>query len=169
MEQYLAALALSLTLPDICGKAEYPQERSTSNRYIKWLNDQMMDFDGLYKEKNSAGYPKRAYLEGKLVYSLRCSFLHAGDTQINLDELREKDNHLTSFSLEIRDKDDPLYLSSNTHTCLIEKETGEIIREYTVNIPYLCKIISGLAMEYYKNNTEKFEFKYNIKDLRRKK
>ena len=31
---YFAALNLALTLPDICGKAEYPSLRSTRERYI---------------------------------------------------------------------------------------------------------------------------------------
>lgn len=32
---YFAALNLALTLPDICGKAEYPSLRSTRERYIR--------------------------------------------------------------------------------------------------------------------------------------
>ena len=35
---YFAALNLALTLPDICGKAEYPSLRSTRERYIQWYD-----------------------------------------------------------------------------------------------------------------------------------
>lgn len=38
-ENFLAALALALTLPDICGKAEYPNESKTSVRYKEWYNE----------------------------------------------------------------------------------------------------------------------------------
>jgi len=34
-ECFIAALALALTLPDICGKAEYPNEGNTK-RYIEF-------------------------------------------------------------------------------------------------------------------------------------
>ena len=38
-ERYMAALALALTLPDICGKAEFPSKHtSVTERYIKWFN-----------------------------------------------------------------------------------------------------------------------------------
>ena len=37
-ECYLSALGMALTLPDICGKAEYPNEKSTTKRYIEWFN-----------------------------------------------------------------------------------------------------------------------------------
>lgn len=33
-DAYFAALSLALTLPDICGKAKYPTEKSTKKRYI---------------------------------------------------------------------------------------------------------------------------------------
>ena len=36
-ECFIAALALALTLPDICGKAEYPDD-SIAGRYIRWYN-----------------------------------------------------------------------------------------------------------------------------------
>lgn len=34
---YLVALSAALTLPDVCGKAEYPEER-VSTRYKKWYS-----------------------------------------------------------------------------------------------------------------------------------
>ena len=38
-EAYFSALSLALTLPDICGKAKYPTEKSTRKRYIDWYNE----------------------------------------------------------------------------------------------------------------------------------
>ena len=37
-ELYFSALSLALTLPDICGKAEYPDKGSTS-RYQLWYDE----------------------------------------------------------------------------------------------------------------------------------
>lgn len=38
---YFAALNCALTLPDICGKAEYPTERSSKKRYIDWYDKEI--------------------------------------------------------------------------------------------------------------------------------
>ena len=38
-ESYFSALSLVLTFPDICGKAEYPQEKSTAKRYKNWYDE----------------------------------------------------------------------------------------------------------------------------------
>ena len=35
---YFAALSLALTLPDVCGKAEYPND-GTGKRYKKWYDE----------------------------------------------------------------------------------------------------------------------------------
>ena len=40
-ECYYSALTLALTFPDICGKAEYPKEKSTAKRYKDWYDDQI--------------------------------------------------------------------------------------------------------------------------------
>ena len=37
-ELYFVALSSALTLPDICGKAAYPTERSSRKRYILWYD-----------------------------------------------------------------------------------------------------------------------------------
>ena len=37
-ELYLSALALALTLPDTCGKAEYPNEDYNGVRYKNWCS-----------------------------------------------------------------------------------------------------------------------------------
>ncbi|MDR0500306.1 MAG: hypothetical protein LBG97_03545, partial [Coriobacteriales bacterium] len=41
---YLSALALTLTLPDICGKAAYPFMKSRE-RYRKWYDENIGKFD----------------------------------------------------------------------------------------------------------------------------
>ena len=46
VSDYLAALALSLTIPDICGKAEFPEYGNTQ-RYIEWY----MKYIGQYEKK----------------------------------------------------------------------------------------------------------------------
>ena len=76
-ERYMAALSLALTLPDICGKAEYPSEGTTS-RYIKWFNRFMTQ----YQKVSSAYDDDMPYLSGETVYNLRNEFLHSGNPNV---------------------------------------------------------------------------------------
>lgn len=77
---YFAALNLALTLPDICGKAEYPSLRSTRERYIQWY-DKIV---GVTEKppKCTEDEPEMPYLSGEVVYSLRCSLLHEGNPNL---------------------------------------------------------------------------------------
>ena len=44
-ELYLSALALALTLPDTCGKAEYPNEDYNGVRYKNWCSNMLLQID----------------------------------------------------------------------------------------------------------------------------
>ena len=44
-ELYFVALSSALTLPDICGKAAYPTERSTRKRYILWYDEEIGKYE----------------------------------------------------------------------------------------------------------------------------
>ena len=46
---YEAALALALTLPDICGQVEYPALKKVGERYTKWIDD-FVDSKVLYDQ-----------------------------------------------------------------------------------------------------------------------
>ena len=41
---YIAALTLALTIPDICGKAYYP-ELGNKRRYIKWFDEYIGQYE----------------------------------------------------------------------------------------------------------------------------
>ena len=44
-ELYFVALSSALTLPDICGKAAYPDERSSRKRYISWYDEEIGKYE----------------------------------------------------------------------------------------------------------------------------
>ena len=165
-ECYLAALSLALTLPDICGKAEYSHEGSSKKRYIDWYQENIGYYE---KDISTSETPELAdlpYMSGELLYQLRCSFLHSGDTDIDVDKIFEPQNKLTSFTLEIRESDDLLASSSSAN--LRYNQVGDVEeREYEVGIVRICKILSAVALKYYRENSEKFTFfSYNIVDRR---
>ena len=96
---YYAALALALTLPDICGKIMYPEINTVGERYKKWFDYYIGDYEQspFYKNKNSLnGMP---YLNGELCYSLRCAFLHQGENDLRNRKI--KSISLDEFTLII--------------------------------------------------------------------
>ena len=138
---YLTALTATLTLPDVCGKAEYPNS-GTKKRYTDW-----------YKK-----YVPDASIPAETVYKLRCSLLHEG----NIDS--ESKNNV-KFHLMTNEYTHPLGLEfcfkSN-----IKHADGSSEEKITVYVGFLCTMICNAAMEYYKANKEKFSFlNYEIIDL----
>ena len=161
---HLAALALALTLPDICGKAAFPCERSTKKRYTNWFEDHIGRYEREMSKSDEADLADLPYMSGELVYQLRCSFLHSGDTDIDRSQIQEEQNQLTEFNLELRRHDDILAAGSSTY--LHYAKTGDVeFRRYDIGVTYLCKILSNVALKYYENNKEIFDFfSYNIID-----
>ena len=70
-ECYFSALALALTLPDICGKAEYP-ELKVGERYKKWCQKYICPIRS--KEDPYSG--DMPYLNEDMIFSL-CNFFAA--------------------------------------------------------------------------------------------
>ena len=87
-----AALALALTLPDICGKAEYPKEKLISRRYIDWYDKYIGNYERDRSKSLGDSPTELPFLSGELVYQLRCSFLHAGDTDIDQKDIHDEQN-----------------------------------------------------------------------------
>ena len=165
---HLAALALALTLPDICGKAEFPGEGSSKKRYIDWYEDHIGRYQREMSKSEKEDLADLPYMSGELVYQLRCSFLHAGDTDVDRSQIHEEQNQLTAFNLELRRHDDVLAAGASTYLNYA-KDGGVEFRRYDIGVTYLCKILSNVALKYYENNKVKFDFfSYNIIDLTQK-
>lgn len=138
---YLVALSAALTLPDVCGKAEYPNEK-TGKRYKNWCTQ----------------YVKNAGLPADTIYALRCSLLHEGSA-----EAKTENNF--SFRLMTNALTQPYGM----HFCTQLKTThadGTSEIKVMVYVGFLCTVICAAAMEYYEQNKNKFDFlNYSIPDL----
>lgn len=149
-ELYFVALSSALTLPDICGKAARPTERS-KKRYISWYDEEI----GKY-EKNLEDKYDMPYLSGEVIYNLRCSLLHEGNPNVKKDSL-----NIDYFSLVIqKDKSVGVYSDAST----IIQFGNEQRREYRMNVRRVCTILCDVAEAYYKENRNKFHFNYKIID-----
>ena len=158
-ECFVAALALALTLPDICGKAEFPND-SVGQRYIQWYDKHI----GQYEKPNLKGADDMPYPSGEVVYSLRNSMLHQGTPNVDSAKIKEdscKINHFTLLIADVRDGG-----SSNVSV----KANGEYAhRALSINAVNLCFKLCSVAKSYYNDNKEKFDFfEYDIDDRREK-
>lgn len=153
-ELYFAALNSALTLPDICGKAEYPSETSTKKRYIQWYDSMVGQYE---KNPHNVDMP---YLSGEIIYTLRCSLLHEGNPNIQNDKLRN-DQPIDCFELVIESEN--RYQIYSDSSSIIE-QNGNTLRYYRMSIRRVVTILCAVAEAYYADNKEKFHFNYRIID-----
>ena len=125
-QNWYSALALSLTLPDICGKIDYPNLHSRS-RYSKWFDmyvgeDYKMTLEG----------ETITFLTGNDCYALRCSYLHEGSNNVSEQTAREiiTEKFVLMFSQGI-----------NFHKC---SNRGKIV----LFLPDFCKDIAEGVLKW---------------------
>ena len=143
---YEAALALALTLPDICGQVEYPALKKVGERYTKWIDD-FVDSKDLYDPLFDAvgGFE---HLESQDIYKLRCAFLHSGDQDISSDTI-DCFNLVRPGGLgAVEGK------ASFGYKYRIENQTdGSVKNIAKIDIKYLTEMICDAAEEYYKTKS----------------
>lgn len=147
---YYSALTLALTFPDICGKAEYPHEKSTAKRYKDWYDDKIGRYEQCPCEQcKDMPIP---YLSGEEVYSLRNSLLHQGTPNIDINGIKDGNNKIDLFELVIQSKNSfDIYGDS-------AGINNKCLRTYRVNVRRLCLILNLSAKVYYEKNKNKFIF-----------
>lgn len=157
---FLGALALALTLPDICGKAEFPTENSTKKRYRQWYDNHVNALLKPYS-KISEDMP---YLSADIVYSLRCSFLHQGTPNIETSDVSEDRCKVDKFILVIEDENE---VDQSLSKVSYGKNMEIVNRELTIDIRTLCYYLRTAAKNYYDLNKSFFNFfNYTLIDER---
>lgn len=157
---YLSALALALTIPDICGQIEYPHlTKNNGKRNIKrqyetwfddWVNQYFADFTGWSDDFSKA---KNPYFTGEMCYRLRCSFLHSGNSDIDIRNHHEdnRSDCLYEFRLAVNGADSfKLTWSGDSN----DKSAALKTKIITVNIDKLCKCICFSAEKYYQEHDD---------------
>lgn len=159
-ECYIAALSLALTIPDVCGKAEYPTA-SVTERYIKWYNENM----GQYEKSDDPNRPddvKMPYMSGEVLYNLRNSLLHQGTPSIEVNKIKDERCKVDSFILTV---DNAMLGGSSTVSYGMDRKIEH--RALEINIVNLCVKLVAVARGYYKENADKFNFfQYTLRDNR---
>lgn len=159
---YIAALYTVLTLPDICGRAEYGKKISNRKRYELWFDT----FVGknLIIDKNI----KHLNINGQIIWSLRNNALHEAIYDIN-----GKLQKINDFEFLIQNTNGAT-LSSNSYSKIDYMNDIENCSEkyLCINVVDLCLRICSATQKYYKENKNKFDFMKNkivttVRDVRR--
>lgn len=158
---YLVALCSALTLPDICGKAEYPK-KGVNDRYKTWYKNYVYDkFEHNKKHINDVYYQMPDLTE-EIVYDLRCSILHSGDPNLN-----KEPPPVDKFNLILnRDKTNSTIAKSTLRMVFPAQAKPFTERGIKVDIYNLCNLLCKAAISYYNSNKNKFTFiNYTIEEL----
>jgi len=149
-ELHLSALALALTLPDTCGKAEYPDEKHTGVRYKKWCNQYVIT------DRSESPYDcDMPYLSDEIIYSLRNSLLHQSTPNVVQSSIHESRCKVDKFELVTHDENDA---NGDLSMVAYGKDMQIVHRELKVHISHLCYILCAAAEKYNRDNKEKFGF-----------
>lgn len=82
---WYAALALALSLPDICGRLESPGAGSQA-RFVAWYDRFLLP---RYQSHIGPDHTPHTFLSGQDCYALRCAFLHQGEFGIDDQRARQ--------------------------------------------------------------------------------
>lgn len=164
-ENYLAALTMALTLPDICGKAAEPS-LGTGARYKKWYKDNVVLHEKT-RDPHEADMPyygaDMPYLSEEVIYQLRNSMLHQGNPNVDVKSIREEQCKIDEFILFVDEPYDSglsvvSYEKELNGKELNEKKLKITNRKLEVNLVLTCNRICNAAKEYYERNTKRFDF-----------
>lgn len=165
---YLAALNTALTLPDICGKAEFPKIRDNGKRYKRWYNKYILRYEKSKSPFNDIN------LDGNMVWDLRNNCLHQATFSIDNEKIKFED-----YELVITNPNRSVLFSGyNVKEEIIDKETNRgretnskshdnqkniIKRFFSISLIDLIFKICSYAKKYYNENKHKFDFlKYKV-------
>ena len=82
---WYAAVTVALTIPDICGRLENPQEGSKA-RFVRWYDRYLL---AKYQVPVGPTRKLETFLNGNDCYALRCAFLHQGEFEIDSQPARK--------------------------------------------------------------------------------
>lgn len=151
---YYGALALTLTLPDICGKVYCPElngKNEKGERYRKWFDDFVAQ---VYMREPNWEFPNGSNIafNGCACYLLRCAYLHSGNYDL---KAQNKKIQIKEFRLSYSK---PVF---KYHVYDVEQtDTGDFI--LNVDVSGLCKVICMAATDFYNATPNKSLFKDSL-------
>ncbi|MFT2721635.1 hypothetical protein ACMT4L_16715 [Deinococcus sp. A31D244] len=84
-QNWSAALALALMVPDALSKLAYPEEIKVGVRYARWFDEFALP---VFSVQPQAGF--QHLLDGAVCYALRCAYLHSATTELEGKIIRQR-------------------------------------------------------------------------------
>jgi hypothetical protein len=155
-ECFHSALALALTLPDVCGMIKYPYESRVGVRYINWFNEYVYPF---YHHPNACEqYANTMEFTGSYCYQLRCKYLHEGHIDIHNHHEVKVDKFVLCLS---SDNHSGIYADSYNIELDMDCPSPPFKYKYTtirIDVRRLCKCICNAAEQFYNEYNDKSVF-----------
>lgn len=151
-ECYIVALMGALTLPDICGKSAYP-ELKVGARYTKWCDTYVYPPRGSTDPNAKNIDCGITDVNGQILYSLRCSLLHQGSSDIDGEKCAVED-----FELLIQAKNEFEIYVDNFGVIWSNDDPEHRQRHMRLQIRNLCRDLCNAAELYYENHKDGFGF-----------
>lgn len=159
-----SALALTLTLPDICGQILYPNEKYVGKRYKDWLKQYIpaeafdVNHDAALTNFNGGTDPGFPKLDAVDIYKLRCKLLHNGN-----DDIVTKETTMDRFIFRKIGTGDARINGYGAHypySSSIDRDsqTGEEFRTFEIDLDYFCEVIYKAAEKFYQDQSDKTVF-----------
>lgn len=148
-KNYLSALALTLTIPDICGKIAYPKitgEGAVGKRYAKWYNEYVYKYESTKELKREL--EKLGRFDGWAVYRLRCNLLHDGSSDIE-EYMKKQKRKMKPINFTFKLTDNRTYYSKSWEY----KEDDSSI-EIGIGVIDFCRKICLVAENFYNENSK---------------
>lgn len=143
-----SALALTLTIPDICGKIKYP-EKKVGQRYTLWFNEYVYPY---YCSHEGHFVDDGTEFNGTVCYALRCAYLHSGNADVK-EQGKEK-VATTKFELCISSSEENgVYVDMHGKSTYSYKDHVEL--KIRLDVRKLCKVICDAADKFYSEKSEK--------------
>lgn len=149
---YIAAISLALTLPDICSQIEHKTSESSKTNYINWVDGH---FPPEYFNTCFNGFEEQTFT-GNMCYSLRCSVLHSGSTDVKSTRLQ-----VSVDKFVLTKPGDDKYYKGYTYSEETQDD-GSMIKTTYIAIDYLCECLCDVAEEFYNNWPDKAAFDDHI-------
>ena len=149
---YIVALMGALTLPDICGKSAYPSLK-VGARYAKWCDTYVYPTKGRIDREEESVDCGITDICGQIIYSLRCSLLHQGSSDIDGEKCAVED-----FELRIQPKNEFDIYVDNFGAIWSNDDFEHRERHMRLHIRNICRDICNAAELYYQSHKDDFGF-----------
>lgn len=149
---YIASLTLALMIPDICGKALYPNENNSS-RYKKWYSIYVGSFL-YYKNVNIDDSDKTSWVSADVAYSLRCHMLHEALPNVSKREIKQEENKIDKIHINFSDSA-VFFISSTTSSTF-----GKTVRTMDISAQSLSDLLLRSGKAFYTDNKNEIDKNY---------